>query len=159
MIGPDPHDDPGTPLAMRIGALIDRQHELLQRLDEMSRRQMGLIEEDRAERLLDLIGERQHVIDQLQKAAVLLEPLRAAWSETVATLPGPVQESVRRRLDAVSMLIDQINARDEEARRRLAKRRDEIAVELMNVGRGRGAVAAYAGTGLSRGASFQDREG
>jgi hypothetical protein len=159
MIGPSPHEDPGSPVTARIGALVDRQHELLLRLDEMSRRQMGLIEEDRAERLLELIGERQHVIDQLQKAAALLEPLRAEWSETVATLPGPAQESVRRRLDTVSMLIDQINARDDEARRRLAQRRDEIAVELLNVGRGRGAVAAYAGAGLSRGATFQDREG
>src|SRR5712671_6008849 len=147
MIGPAPHDDTDAPLVQRIGALVDRQHELLLRLDEMSRRQMGLIDEDRDDRLLELIGERQHVIDKLQKTAALLEPLRPAWSETMATLPAGVKDSVRRGLDAVSMLIDQINNRDEEARRRLAKRRDEIAIELLNIGRGRGAVAAYAGAG------------
>jgi hypothetical protein len=158
MIGPATQDDTGVPLSARIGSLLDRQHELLVGLDEMGRRQMDLIADDRADLLLDLLAERQHVIDQLQKAAAALEPLRAAWGETVATLPEAVQDSVRRRLDGVSMLIDRINARDVEARRTLAKRRDEVALELLNVGRGRGAVAAYAGAGTPPGASFQDRE-
>jgi hypothetical protein len=158
MIGHAPHDDTDGSLATRVRALLERQHELLMRLDEMSRRQMTLIEQDRAERLLELIGERQHVIDQLQKASELLDPLRPAWSETISTLPEREQEAVRSRLDSISMLMDQINARDEDARRQLARRRDQIAVELMSIGRGRGALAAYGGGGARRRPSFQDRE-
>jgi hypothetical protein len=152
------HDDARAGLAARMGFLLERQQELLGRLDEMSRRQMGLIEAEQAERLLGLIGERQHVIDQIQKSSEHLAPLRALWSAGGSLLPQAEQDAVRRRLDAVSMLIDQINTRDEEARRQLSARRDRIASELMNLGRGRGAFAAYSGAGAARGASFQDRE-
>ena len=47
MIGPAAHDDTDAPLSARIGALLDRQHELLVRLDDLGRRQMGLIAEKR----------------------------------------------------------------------------------------------------------------
>jgi hypothetical protein len=125
---------------------------------QFPRRPRRLVEDDRADRLLELLGERQQIVDQLQQAAALLQPLRTAWGETVATLPEAVQDSVRRRLDGVSMLIDRINARDEECRRTLAKRRDEVALELLSIGRGRGAMAAYVGVGAAPVASFQDRE-
>jgi hypothetical protein len=152
------NDGRDATLLARVRASVERKHELLVRLDELSRRQMTLLDEDQAERLLDLLSERQHVIDQLQRASAALEPLRTAWNAAAAGLPDGEQEPIRRGLEAIAALMDQIGTRDDDARRRLSRRRDEIGIELAGIGRGRGALAAYARAAGVPPPSFQDRE-
>jgi len=119
---------------------------------------MTLIEADKGDRLLELIDERQHVIDRLREATEMLDPLRAEWGGRASRTSPESQEAIRSRTEAVSALLDQIGARDEEARRRLAKRREEIGLEILSIGRGRGAIAAYGGSGGPVRPAFQDRE-
>jgi hypothetical protein len=147
----------GASLASRMLALLGKQHGLLTRLDELSRRQMALVETGDAERLLELMGERQEVISRLQESSELLEPLRPAWAEAGPRLPGAVQGAVMNVVEAVATLLESIGKRDGEAMRALAKRREEVAAALLRVDRGRGALVAYGG-GSRGGASLQDRE-
>jgi hypothetical protein len=149
----------GSPtLTARVTALLERQHELLVQLEVLSRHQIALIEADETERLLDLLRERQRVIDALQDAGEQLEPLRPAWSEALAGLPAAEREAARQRVEAVAVLLDQIALRDGEASQRLKARRDLIAAELLGMERGRGALAAYGGHGRTSVARFSDRE-
>lgn len=148
----------GASLASRMLALLGKQHGLLMRLDELSRRQMALVDAGDAERLLELMGERQEVVSRLQESSELLEPLRPAWAEAGPRLPGAVQGAVMNVVEAVAALLESIGQRDAEAMRHLARRRDDVAAALLKVERGRGALAAYGGGGGGGGASFQDRE-
>src|SRR5689334_1486886 len=115
MIGSEIHHNDPVALATRVRGLLDRQHELLVRLDDLSRRQMTLIEADKGDRLLELMDERQHVIDRLRDATEMLDPLRTQWASAAPRAPAPVQEAIRSRTEAVASLLDQIGARDQDA--------------------------------------------
>lgn len=151
---------PHTPddLASQLGELLDIQQSLLVSLDDLSRRQIDLIETDNGERLLAIVTQRQQVIDRVLETGRLLEPLRAQWNRGADAIPATERDGVRRRIDAVARLMDAIAVRDEEARRRLIRRRDRIAAEMAGVDRGRTAVSAYGEPEGPRTARFQDRE-
>jgi hypothetical protein len=160
MTGEHDNDKARAPsaLASRLSELLDLQHGLLTALDDLSRRQIALIDTDDGERLLQVVGQRQQVIDRVLEAGKLLEPLRAEWNRGADAIPADDRDAVRRRIDAVTRLMDAIAARDEEARRRLVRRRDLLAAEMAGVDRGRTAVAAYAEPARPHAPRFQDRE-
>ncbi|MEX2217248.1 MAG: hypothetical protein WD749_00685 [Phycisphaerales bacterium] len=145
-------------LAQRVGALLGRQHDLLGRLEALSRRQMAHLGADQADRLLEVLAERQHITERLQEASDLLGPLRPAWHAAAPALPREQQESLTRQARSIGDLLDAIGTRDAEARRLLAERRDLIAADLLHIGKGRDAVAAYAGPAPSAPPSLHDDE-
>lgn len=139
--------------------LLEQQQGLFTRLDDLSRRQAGLIESDQTDRLLELLAERQVLVDQIATVNASLEPWRARWSTFINELDAGIRERVRLRVEAVSALAQCVAERDEHDRRLLEGRKEAVSVELGHVSRGRGAIAAY-GTGSPREAMprFQDRE-
>lgn len=142
----------------RIEALLGRQQALFDRLDALGQRQSELIEGDEADGLLELLSERQRLIDGIAEVSGLLEPFKSRWAAVMEELPGAQRERVRRRLDALAGLTARIAQRDEADRQNLERRRDAVAMELAQVSRGRGALAAYGGGRPVSGAKFQDRE-
>jgi hypothetical protein len=157
MIGGERTEGRGaSALNARVGALLARQHGLLARLEELSRRQMGLIEADEIGQLLELLRERQNVIGALQEAGEELEPLRPAWSAALELLPRAEREGAKERLAAISRLLEEVALRDGEASMRLKARREAVARELLAMERGRGALAAYGVR--ATGPRFSDRE-
>jgi hypothetical protein len=143
--------------AARIEALLARQLELFAGLDALSERQSELIAGDEADGLLELLSERQRLIDGIAQANALLEPFRSRWSDVMESLGQAERDRVRRRLDELSGLTARIAQRDENDRQQLERRRDAVAAELAQVHRGRGALAAYGGK-AEGGARFHDRE-
>lgn len=141
-----------------VEGLLDAQHDLFDRLDALSQRQATLIRADETDRLLHLLGERQQVIDQIASTNAKLEPYRGRWEAFMDELPAISRERVRKRLDAVAKLADQIAQRDESDRKELQLRRDAIAGELTKVDNGRGAMAAYRARPMTVAPKFQDRE-
>ncbi len=140
-----------------VEGLLDTQHELFDRLDALSQQQSSFIRADETDRLLNLLTERQRVIDQIAGTNAKLDPYRGRWEAFMDELPPTNRERVRKRLDAVAKLADQIAQRDEVDRRELQTRRDAMAHELTKIDNGRGAVAAYGGRPMSQ-PKFQDRE-
>jgi hypothetical protein len=131
---------------------LERQLATLDRLDALAERQDRLIDDGAADALLALIGERQALVDELVGLG------RSIEAEVDQLAPERRTPRVDDLLDAIARRAGRIAARDEQHRRRLEARRDELASEMTGVGRGRTALAAYAGGASGRGARFQDTE-
>ncbi len=137
-------------------ALIDRQIDLYDTLDELSKRQHSIVESDDTDALLRVLAERQDVIDRIGRLSRSLEPYRGDWDANVNGLPDDERARIRRRLDGLAVVMEQIARRDEHDRDVIEQRRASIGAELGGVNRGGAALSAYAGQ--SRGPRFQDRE-
>jgi hypothetical protein len=129
--------------AWELERLLETQQELFTKLESMSQRQSTLIESQETDQLLEVLAERQCVIDRIAENSAALEPFRASWNAVLGGLDEIGKVRVRRRLDMLSALAERIAQRDEADRRLLEERRDAVAGELMQVNRGRGAMAAY----------------
>ncbi len=143
-------------LGERVEELLEMQRQLFERLDALGARQGELIDSDDSAGLLELLAQRQRLVNGIAELNTTLEPFRARWGAVLGSMPQAERDRVNRRLDALSELAGRIAERDEADRSRLQKRRDAVAAELTQVSRGRGAVAAY-GPGRMP-ANFQDRE-
>jgi len=155
---PERASESGGSSGVRIEALLSTQHDLFERLDALGQKQSGLIADDQAEALLELLAERQRLIDGIAEVSAMLEPMRSRWPSVMESLPEAERERVRRKLDAMAGLTARIAQRDEADRLSLELRRDAVASELAQVHKGRGALAAYGGGRPAGGAKFQDRE-
>lgn len=149
----------GVDWERRLLELLDEQLMLYERLDELSRRQSELIEQEETDRLLSLLGERQDVIDRIEAVDASMRPFRDQWDRLVGPLPESRRVVIRERLDRLTVLVGEIAGRDEADRRRLEQRRDAVGDELAGLSRGAGALSAYGGGGQGRGPRFQDTEG
>jgi hypothetical protein len=145
-------------LGERVEELLELQQGLFERLDALGRRQAELIEGDDSVGLLELLAQRQRLIDGITEVNGSLEPFRGRWSAVVNSLPEPERARVNRRIDTLAELAARIATRDDADRAALEKRRDAVASEMGQIGRGRGAVAAYAGGRAPSIPKFQDRE-
>lgn len=149
----------GERLASRIVEALDRQLALFRRLDTLSRRQREAVSAGDTDRLLGVLGERQEVIDELERLGEQLRPIRRGWDSMLDRLPVNRRAEVRERLDALADLAAAIAARDEADRRVLEERRGVIAGEANTLGRARDAAGAYAVPGAAASPRFQDVEG
>lgn len=141
----------------RVEELLTLQQEFFGQLDALGERQTSLVEEERTGELLELLGQRQRLIDGIAEIGTMLEPFRARWGEVMDGLPDEMRDRVRQRVDLLATLAARIAQRDEVDRQNLERRREQIARELSQMSRGRGALAAY-GLGPRVPARFQDRE-
>ncbi len=149
----------GERLASRIVEALDRQLALFRRLDTLSRRQRDVVNAGDTDQLLGVLGERQEVIEQLERLGEQLRPVRRGWDSMLERLPTNRRAEVRERLDALAELAAAIASRDEADRRVLEERRGAIAGEVNTLGRARGAAGAYAAPEPAATPRFQDVEG
>jgi len=151
---------PARPHAWLASArrLLEQQRDLLERLDEQSRRQADLIAAKDSDALLSVLGERQCTLVHLDAVGERLEPFQKDWDALVGGLSAPERERLDRLLDDIESLLARIAERDERDRRAMGRQRDRIAGELTSVARGRTALSAY-GPGGRSSPMFQDREG
>lgn len=141
----------------RVEGLLEEQARLFARLEGLGAAQGAMIDADDAEGLLGVLAERQRIIEEVGRTNAELDPVRARWDQFIAGLPEAERDRLRRRIDAIAEAAARVAAGDEADRRRLEARREAVAVELSQLSRGQGAVAAYGGTSAG-GPRFQDRE-
>ncbi len=138
-------------------ALLTRQEELLQQLDQLSQRQSDLIAAGDTEMLLSVLTDRQPIVEQIAGTTEQLAKARVAWAD----LPDsdPWRAGISERMRRSSDLAAAIAMRDREDEAAMRRAGDAIAAELGSLGRQRNAAAAYATGTPSTGARLQDREG
>jgi hypothetical protein len=141
-----------------VDRLLGRQHELFRELDGLSQRQTVLVAQGQTEALLEVLGDRQRVIDGIAETNAFLEPYRSRWDAVTAGLPEATRARMRTRLDAMALLADGIARRDEADRMELEQRRNAVAAEMAQISRGRGAVSAYGAVKSDPPPTFSDRE-
>ncbi|HRQ72119.1 MAG TPA: flagellar export chaperone FlgN, partial [Phycisphaerales bacterium] len=103
----------GERLASRIVEALDRQLALFRRLDTLSRRQRDVVNAGDTDQLLGVLGERQEVIEQLERLGEQLRPVRRGWDSMLERLPTNRRAEVRERLDALAELAAALASRDE----------------------------------------------
>jgi hypothetical protein len=142
-----------------LAALLERQHGLLVRLDSLSLAQGACIDNDDDRGLLEVLGDRQAVVDRLAEVIAALAPFRANWGQFCAMMGPEERERAQGQARTISSLAACIAERDGRDRARLEARRDRIAGELAGLVRTRGALSAYRAPDLHDAPSYQDREG
>lgn len=153
----DPHADPSR-LAARLDTILTEHESLYERLDALSERQSGLIDEDKTDELLGVLAERQRVVDRLLTIGEDLKPFQARWDDLLARLDGERRESLRAKVHGIQEAARRVNERDDRDRARLAAQRKSLADEIAGVGRSRGALNAYGGRAAPT-PRYQDRQG
>lgn len=149
-------EQPGT-IYHALVRVLEAQSALFGQLDALSQRQALIIAEDDPERLLEILAERQRVIDRIEGARRELEPVRVQWEAQLARMDPAWRKDVGARVDALARLAEGVAKRDDEDRKTLMQRREDVARELAAVTAGGRAAAAYGPRG-DGGARFQDRE-
>jgi hypothetical protein len=144
--------------ARELAAALDGQQALYADLDELSRRQRTLIDDEDETRLLEVLGRRQVIVDRIVAGNTGLAALRGQWGAMSPALAASQRDDLKRRLEALVALAGAIAARDDDDRREMEGRRDRIGVELAGMTRRRGAAAAYAGAPRPAGPRFADQE-
>lgn len=132
--------------------------ELFEQLGAASRRQRELVESGDAVAVLDLLRERQGLISRIASLSEDVEPFRAKWAAVGAQLDPDRRGLIQARLDSLTDAAARIARQDEQDRKTLEAKRDELARELAGVDSAKAAVSAYAEPKPVR-PKFQDREG
>lgn len=137
--------------------LLRDQIDLLGRLDAVSHRQRALINGEDADALLNLLDERQGIVERLEQLHQESQPFRDRMTGDQPAIAERDRRAIEEQTAAVSALARAIMQRDEQDQQRLAQRRTQIAAELAAVAGARRATAAYGGPRPER-PTFQDRE-
>ncbi|MEQ8843795.1 MAG: flagellar protein FliT [Phycisphaerales bacterium] len=141
----------------RVLPALERQAALYDRLAGFGPRQDELIAEGDGDALLRLMSERQEIVDELVGVHEGLEDVRGNWQGFVEALGPDDRAALGERLDAVKALAGRVHDQDARTREQLDGARDRVQGSMTSLGRGKGAMRAYAGGG-SRLPMHQDRE-
>lgn len=145
-------------------AMLQRQRALYVQLQELSQRQSPLVEQGQAEALLEVLGRRQKLIDELMRINEQVAPYREDWPRVWRQVPESDRPEVSDLLKDVSDRLAAILDQDESDRRRLQSSHDSVKTELRRVSGGTLAVRAYgaspvrAGAGAGAAPRFTDRQ-
>lgn len=137
--------------------LLVQQRGVYEELGGLSEQQGALVEAGDAEPLLNLLAQRQTLIDRLTQLNGRIEPYKQNWPALWSQLDATTQTHVQSLITQVQSLLDDIVARDERDRAALHAQRERVAGELGGARRGSAVHRAYgAGSG---GAQYTDRQG
>lgn len=154
---PQPRPAP-LPAFPAVERLLDGQARLYKELELLSARQGELIDAQKTDELLTLLGEREEILARIQTLNDAISPVRARWQEFLSSLDTAQRGRVGVLVDQITTLIEHIAQRDREDRQRMESTRDRVAEELAGLDRTRRAAGAYGARVNAPGPLFQDRE-
>jgi len=150
-------DDPKVYEA--LVALLEQQRSLFAQLHELSEHQSKLVEQSQADELLQLLSQRQAIIDELVTSNQRLEPYRRDWQRLFTELDEPRRRRVAHLLQEVQQSLSAILAQDERDREALQSQQRGIGSELSGMARAGSAAQAYRNVPRSVDPRFTDRKG
>lgn len=127
--------------------LLGHQRTLYRRLSLLATRQRSLIVQDDARRLMELLSERQTLVDGLIGLSRRLAPYRENWTSLFASMDDEGRREVSGLLEEANTALGTILRDDGRDCDALAAKRDEISQRLsqhVSVGAAGGAYAAAA---------------
>lgn len=123
--------------------LLEAQKALVDRLRPLAERQSALIDGGRPMELLDLLAQRQEIVDRLagsdEALADLMRDLAAHWP----LMPEGSRGRVRDLAARIDKEIEEVMRRDQSDGARLAAARDQRRGELAGLDASRQARSAY----------------
>jgi hypothetical protein len=98
-----------------IDPIIDALHgqvDCYRRLSKLAELQHEHVQQGRTEQLLEVLGHRQEVMDQLAALERLVAPAKRQWAQFVATLAAGARSEAERLLAETRRLLEDITAAD-----------------------------------------------
>lgn len=148
----------GTAWLPALVALLDEQQGLCSKLSELSTAQGHCVDSGDTDGLLAILGQRHGIVERIAAINLELGPFRERRTELLARLSPADRAGVQDRIARIAALVDAVRTRDDADRAALEHRRGEVAGELADMTRSRGALAAY-GARPAQGPKMQDRLG
>jgi hypothetical protein len=125
-----------------IGAL-EAQHALIEELAPLAERQGELIREGRSDALLDLLAQRQQIIDRFLTEADRLSGEVGDLTGRLESLAGPTRDRIRGLVSEIDARLAHVLTLDERDQQSLRDARDETRQQLAGLDTGRTARNAY----------------
>lgn len=113
-----------------LAELVERRHRYLMLMRDLGVQQMALIESGDMSALLRVLGAKQRVMTELERAERALDPFRAQAAEDRQWRSPELREHCRRQLDESAALLAEILAQEKQGEGLLVRRRDEAAQRL-----------------------------
>jgi hypothetical protein len=133
-----------TPLDVgRFASILTEQRTVYRSLQTLSERQGGLIASGDTSSLLDLLTQRQQVVERLTEINGQSEPYKAQWSTFWGGLTTEQRDQLRGLIGDVQDLIDAIMSQDEKDYNELERSRDQVGADVQHVHRGTAGHRAY----------------
>jgi hypothetical protein len=123
--------------------LLRKQREVLARLKELADHQQSLVIDADPQPLLNLLAERQRLVDRLGQISGRLAPYRQQWPEFVASLPDDDRRRAEDILGEINDMLTSVLASDERDTQLLTSRRNMLAEEMSSTQTGQRATQAY----------------
>lgn len=143
----------------RLVPMLDRQREMLGRLQQLADRQEALIRDGKVDALLSLLNERQKLIDgylgMQRDLTPLLENL-PAWLEKLSDCD---RDRIRAAISEIDGQLDAVLKRDEDDRRLLEESRRGAREQLGTMASAKQARSAYLAPSTSSNNRFADQRG
>ena len=95
--------------------VIDALHgqvDCYRRLSKLAQLQHEHVQQERTESLLDVLAQRQQVLDQLGALERVVAPAKRQWNEYLATLAAGARDEAERLLAETRRLLEAITAAD-----------------------------------------------
>ena len=144
--------------ASELIKLLTGQRDLYGRLVGLSARQRSLITGDTPEQLLEVLGQRQQVLDELATMTERLRPYQQQWPALRRRMTSAQGEEMDRLTGEMQSMLSAIMAQDKADAELLAARKSSVAAGVGELKQGRQAGRAYevAGTNSGTGADWTD---
>ena len=141
-----------------LAELLDRQARLYDQLQRLSDTQSRLVADANAEPLLEVLSQRQQLIDQLVAVSEQVEPYKQDWAEIWGALDHAAREHLRGLIERVRGRLDEIIEQDELDRKALSEHRQAAGQEVQQMRHGAVVNRAY-GRSMPAEPRYTDRQG
>ena len=97
--------------------IVDALHgqvDCYRRLSKLAELQHEHVQQGRTEQLLDVLGHRQQVLDQLAALERVVAPAKRQWTQFVTTLPTGTRAEAERLLAETRRMLEDITAADSD---------------------------------------------
>lgn len=133
----------------RLVELLRHQQVLFRRLRQLADRQRALVTQDDVTSLVELLVERQRLVDGLVGLSGKLAPFRARWSEIYGSLSDASRREVAAMLEEANQSFGALISSDSRDSATLTARKQGMAAELESYSAGGRVSAAYAAAASS----------
>ena len=109
---------------------LDQQLACYQRLSKLAQIQHEHVQQGRTEELLEVLAQRQGVLDQIAVLETTIRPAKARWTEFIAEIPAEERGRAERLMAETRRLLEAITASDRNDSIVLQQRKFNIGREL-----------------------------
>lgn len=130
-------------VATRLLQLLSNQLALYRQLACLAKQQSLLVNNNDPQQLLEVLGTRQCLVDQLLAIGQQLTPVKERWRQCQNELPDEARGKAQLMLDEVGCVLTEIIASDERDSAALAARKEDIGSQIRRTTTGKQVNQAY----------------